>query len=235
MLLYAEGADVTREKFYPLMLNIEDRSCVVVGGGSVAARKVAVLLKAGAFIKVISPEIHEELRALADQNKIIWEKRHFQPCDLQGASLAFACTNDAQVNAQIAQEGKTLKVWTNIATSVRESDFIVPSTIRKENMTIAISTHGKCPALARKMRETLETEIERKWEAYLGVLEFVRQELLKKIDAPDTRGQILNDIVSDENLLDRLLESDEAEISGYLNQMINFYGVQDGGNKTDDS
>ncbi len=141
---------------YPIFLKLESVPCLVVGGGSVAARKVRGLLPSGARVTVVSPEASEELSALAREGRIEWRRRAFAPGDLEGFRLVIAATNRPEVNARVYEEALARGVLVNTVDDPQHSSFFVPSVVRRGLLTLAISTSGAVPYLARRLREHLE-------------------------------------------------------------------------------
>jgi len=137
---------------------------VVVGGGKVATRKVGKLLQAGAGVVVISPEVRPELAEI----DVEIQSRPYECGDLEGANLAFAATGSREVNAAVAREAKERGVPINVADRPSEGDFAVPSTLRRGNLQVAVSTGGASPTLARRIRSELEEAFGPEWA---GVLE----------------------------------------------------------------
>lgn len=174
-------------KYYPIFLNIKDRLSVVVGGGSVAERKVLSLLECGARVKLISPEATVKLRELADKGKIHWEKRPYQRGDLTGAFLVIAATNDPKVQEAIFQEAEERSIPCNVVDKPNLCSFIVPSTIKRGGFVLAISTGGASPALARRIREILEREFSPDFELYVSLMGAIREALLKEQLSPQER------------------------------------------------
>lgn len=164
-------------RYYPVFLDLAGRPVVVIGGGQVALGKVKGLLEVGAEVTVISPELEPELAALADQGQLRHIPRPYQPGDLEGYVLAFVATDDRAVNARVAQEGKQRRVWVNAVDDPPNCDFIMPSIVRRGNLTVAISTGGGSPAAARKIREELERFFSEDWVQMLDLATEVRQEL----------------------------------------------------------
>ncbi|MDA0988504.1 MAG: bifunctional precorrin-2 dehydrogenase/sirohydrochlorin ferrochelatase [Chloroflexi bacterium] len=142
--------------YYPAFLDVKDRLCVIIGGGQIAEGKIASLLECGAKIKMISPEVTSEVQGMADADILRLEKREYQVGDMEGAFLAIAATDDTDVNRQITQEAETRNVLLNVVDITHLCTFIAPSVVRKGDVTVAISTAGLSPALARKLREELE-------------------------------------------------------------------------------
>lgn len=140
---------------YVACLTLDGRLCVVVGGGSVAARKVEALLESAARVRVVSPMLAPRLRTLAEAGRIEWVARGYTPGDLEGATLAFAATNDAAINRQVAADAVARATLVNVADAPGLGNFIVPATLRRGDLTLAISTGGGAPGYARRLRALL--------------------------------------------------------------------------------
>ena len=167
-------------KYYPLFLNVKGRKCVVAGGGEVALRKVEILLGYGAEVKVISPCVCPELAELCGKNNIQIIARKYQAGDLEGAFVAIAATDDNEINQLVVCEARERSVLINVVDDAEKSDFIVPSYLRRGDIAIAVSTGGKSPALARKLRLRLESEFGDEYALLVNVIGEVRDELKKK-------------------------------------------------------
>jgi precorrin-2 dehydrogenase/sirohydrochlorin ferrochelatase len=163
--------------YYPMFLNINGKKCVVVGGGEVALRKVKMLLKHGAFIKVIAVELCTGLAELARSGQITALRRRYRKEDLADAYIAIAATDNSYVNNEIAIEARSKSIPVNVADDPDGCDFIVPSYIRRGNITIAISTGGMSPALARKLRSRLEKIFGDEYSILARITNEVRSEI----------------------------------------------------------
>jgi len=176
--------------YYPAFLDLRDRPAVVVGGGTVAERKVAALLAAGARVAVISPAMTSELRRLALEGAIEAKEREYQSGDLRGAHLAVVATDDTELNRRAAREARAERVLVNTVDDVEYCDFIAPAVIQQGDVTVAISTNGKSPAMARFLRRQLEEFLTPEYGDLLEVLEQVRGELRRrKARVPAERWQ----------------------------------------------
>lgn len=142
--------------YLPVFMKVSQRSCLVVGGGSVAARKVALLNKAGAKVMLVSPELCAELQGLADSGVIAYSARGFADTDLQGQTLVIAATNDAAVNQRVSELAQQQNIPVNVVDNQPLCSFIVPSIVDRSPVQIAISTGGASPVLARLIRTKLE-------------------------------------------------------------------------------
>ena len=166
--------------YYPVFLNLKGRTCLVVGGGEVAARKVSLLVESGARVKVVSPRFNNSIKSLGGQGDIEIEMRPFEPGDLDGVFLAIAATSDKRINHQVAVESERRNILVNVVDTPSEGNFIVPSLIRQGELTIAISTGGKSPALARKLRHDIEKSFAPRYAILLDIASQVRRDLLSK-------------------------------------------------------
>ncbi len=166
--------------YYPLFLNVSGKKCVVVGGGQVALRKVEAFLSHGADVEVISPDLCSGLHRLADNGEIAVLRRHYQSGDLAGALIVVAATDDHSINIEVAKEAKESAVLVNVVDDADNSDFIVPSSVRRGDITIAISTAGRSPALARKIRSRLEKEFGDEYAALALLIDEVRTEVKRQ-------------------------------------------------------
>ncbi len=163
--------------FYPIVLELADRPCLVVGGGRVAERKVDALLEAGARITVVSPRVTAGLSAYARAERIRLVPRAYEAGDLAGHALVFVATDDGAVNAAIVGEARARGVWINAADDPPHCDFILPSVLRRSELTVAVSTGGASPALSRAIREELEAYFTEDYGVLARVAAEARREL----------------------------------------------------------
>jgi siroheme synthase-like protein len=162
---------------FPLFVELEGRPCVVFGGGAVAERKVTALLDARAVVTVVSPALSPALAALASIGRIAHVPRRYVAGDLAGAALAFAATDDGSVNAEVADEGRARGVWVNAADDRAHCDAILPAVFHRGAVTVAVSTGGTSPALARAVRERLERALPEAYAPLADAAAVVRSEL----------------------------------------------------------
>ncbi|TAN43078.1 MAG: bifunctional precorrin-2 dehydrogenase/sirohydrochlorin ferrochelatase [Nitrospirae bacterium] len=166
--------------YYPAFINLKGKECVVVGGGRVAERKIAQLIKAGGLVKVISPAITEGLKKQKTKRKIVHIERKYRKGDLKGAFLVVAATSDGKINQAVSQDAESL---VNVVDQPALANFIVPSLISRGPLTIAVSTAGASPALARAIREELESSYPADVGQFLRFIKKMREAALK--DIPD--------------------------------------------------
>ncbi|MFQ5997022.1 MAG: bifunctional precorrin-2 dehydrogenase/sirohydrochlorin ferrochelatase [Dehalococcoidales bacterium] len=200
--------------YYPVFLNISGRKCVVVGGGQVALRKVRVLLEHGADVEVISPDLCPELVQLAENREIKTLNRAYRPGDLADATVTIAATDDGALNRKVAEEAHRKAVLVNVVDDAENSDFIVPSYLRRGEVTIAVSTSGRSPALARKIRTRLEKDVGNEYASLIRLIGEVRTEVKRegiKIDGDRWQEALDLDL-----LLELLKRGDEEKAKAIL-------------------
>ena len=171
--------------FYPVFLNLTERRCVIIGGGQIAEGKISKLLDSGAKIIVISPDATQGIRGCAERGQIELDLRKYQEGDLQGAFLAIAATNDRVVNQEIFEEAEKQGILLNAVDDMPRCSFIAPSIVERGPVTVAISTGGASPALARKLREKMEVSSALDWADATSVLSKARQIIKDKQIAVD--------------------------------------------------
>ncbi len=142
-------------RYYPAYLDLAGRRCVVIGAGEIAERKVTQLLASGADVMLVSPSATPELERLAEQKEVRWIRRAYVHGDLAGAVLAVAATDDEAVNRAVHAEAEREKTLLNVVDVPSLCGFIAPSVVERGPVTVAISTAGTSPALARKLRELM--------------------------------------------------------------------------------
>jgi len=166
--------------YYPISLKTRGRKCVVVGGGEVALRKVKTLLEHSANVEVISPDLCPELVRLGESGEISVHNHTYEKGDLAGAFLSIVATGDAEINKQVAKEARSKAILVNVVDDAENSDFILPSYLRRDGLTIAVSTSGQSPALARKIRIRLEQEVTVQYGALTRLIREVRAEIKRE-------------------------------------------------------
>ncbi len=166
--------------YYPVFMNISGKKCVVAGGGEVALRKVKTLLEHGASVKVISPDLCSELGQLAESGEISVLQRSYRAGDLQDAVIAIVATNDSNTNLEVVKEAQRKAVLVNVVDDAESSDFIVPSYMRRGDVIMAISTGGRSPALARKIRTRLEEDFGDEYASLALLIDEVRAEVKRQ-------------------------------------------------------
>ncbi|MBI2468192.1 MAG: bifunctional precorrin-2 dehydrogenase/sirohydrochlorin ferrochelatase [Candidatus Rokubacteria bacterium] len=171
--------------YYPISLQMAGRPCLVVGGGAVAERKVEGLLSVGASVTVVSPRLTERLAAWAEAGTVGHVARAYRPDDLAGYAIAFVATDDGAANARVFRDARARGVLVNAADDPAHCDFILPSVLRRGELTVAVATGGASPALSRAIREELESYFTDDYAALAHIVAEVRHDLRRGAPLPD--------------------------------------------------
>ena len=166
--------------YYPVFFNLQGRKCLVAGGGQIAQRKASALLECGADIIVVSPRLCAGLRKLADDGRIKVINRAYRPADMKDICIAVVATSNRGINRDAAADAKKRGVPVNVVDNPALSDFILPSIMRRGSLAVAVSTSGKSPALARKIRSKLEDEFGKEYASLVLIIEEVRRQVKRQ-------------------------------------------------------
>jgi precorrin-2 dehydrogenase/sirohydrochlorin ferrochelatase len=186
--------------YYPIFLKVENRSCLVVGGGEVGARKVETLLNSGASVGVVSPELSPWLERKVRAGAIELVGSHYDEHQLEGCFLVIAATDDLELNSRIAGDAEKRGLLCNVVDYPQEGNFILPSLVQRGALTVAISTSGKSPALARQLRQELEERFGEEYGEFLKIMGAVRARLLKESQDSEANKDKFNRLVQSELL-----------------------------------
>ncbi|MBV8821755.1 MAG: bifunctional precorrin-2 dehydrogenase/sirohydrochlorin ferrochelatase [Chloroflexi bacterium] len=210
-------------KYYPIMLDIRKRQAVVVGGDRVAAEKAAALSASGAYVTVISPEFCEELLALSQQ--VTLRCKTYEYGDLAEAFVVVAATaHDPHLTELIYAETSQRRQLLNVVDVPERCNFIVPSILRRDQLTIAVSTEGTNPGLAKRIRQHLETLFPSAYGMYLRLATVVRSYLRKGGFSYAQRDDFFGDFFHSE-VLQQLAQHDEAAALTTTVQLLHHYGL----------
>lgn len=192
---------------YPVTLKLAGKFCTVVGGGSVAVRKVKSLLEQGAEVTVISPVLDEELIAIQEQ--FVWRNSMYSDGMLKGSFLVIAATDSRDVNHAVYEWCEENQVLVNVVDSLQESSFTVNAMVQRGDFMLAVSTSGISPAVSKKVREDLELQYGPEYGTMLEILEEAREEALRTIEDASKRRRFLQSVASME--LPELLKQETKE------------------------
>ena len=187
---------------FPVFLSLSGKKCLVVGGGQVAERKVADLFDCEANIKVVSPEAEKNIQLWSNQGLISWQAREIQDNDLDDIFIVFVATNDRHINRKVADKCRQRGIMVNAVDDPPNCDFYVPAVVRRNSLVLAISTEGKSPMLARKLRERLEGIF---GEEYGELVDFLGEQR-------DFIKQTVPDIEARKKVFQALVESDILDL-----------------------
>lgn len=197
-------------RYYPIFLNLTNELSVVVGGGTIAEGKVTALLEADAKVQVISPEVTPTLQELAENGTITWEQRAYLDGDLTGAAIAISATDDPEVNHRVWDEAKRRGILINVVDDVPYCNFIAPAIVRRGDITLAISTNGKMPALAAHMRREMDKSFGDEYLRLLDLTAPLRVELNAKHLPYTTRQQLWRKLFEETELIPLLRQGEDA-------------------------
>lgn len=206
-------------RYYPIFLDIKGKSCIVIGGGKVAKRKVLSLLDAGAKVLVISPQITPALKELVSKKKISCSPKAYASGDLKGFFLAYSATDNPEVNKKVFQEAKKEGILLNVVDVPELCNFIVPSVVERGDLLIAISTSGKSPAMAKKIRRQLEKEFGKEYAVFLDIMGKVRDKVLKRGWESDKNKRIFEKLVNS-NMLEWIRHGKKKEINRFIKEAL---------------
>jgi precorrin-2 dehydrogenase/sirohydrochlorin ferrochelatase len=201
-----------RGGYYPAFLNLKGKKVIVIGGGKVAERKAFALLRIGADMTIISPEITKRIDEEKLKGRIKHVSRQYKKGDSKKAFLIIAATDSYEINKKIAQDAPCLL---NVVDSPSLCNFIVPSVIRRGPLTIAISTSGISPALSKSIRRELEMLYNPEFAKYLKLLKKIRERVMKEIPDKKKRTEFLKNLAS-EKMIKMLRNKGLKEVTGLL-------------------
>jgi siroheme synthase-like protein len=181
---------------FPAFLKLTNRRVLVVGGGSIAAQKIPGLLEAGALIHVVSPKLHPAVVELVRTHQIDWCPKPFEPDDLSGAFLVIAATSNRELNAQVYDEADRRNILCNAVDDLENCHFYYGSIVQRGDLQIAISTNGKSPALAQRLRKELEQQFGPEYECWLEWLGAARETLRAQSTNPEATKRWLHALAS---------------------------------------
>lgn len=179
---------------YPVNLKVDGRLCVIIGGGKVAARKATSLLECGAVVKVVSPALHEEFEPF--HGSIDHVVRPYRRGDLEGAFLVIAATDDNETNRSVESEACDRQVLLNVVDKPEQCNFYVPSSIRRGELLLTVSTGGESPALAKRLRRQLEGEFPQEWAEAIRLLGEARREVISRVSEESMKRKCLAELVA---------------------------------------
>ena len=195
-------------KVYPINLNVENKKCVVVGGGNVAYRKICGLIDAGAVVEVIAPEICAGIQKLIDADKITLIREKFSADKISDGLILIAATDDVEVNRIAALTARTKNFLVNVVNDF-DGDFTVPSKIQRGDFLLTVSTGGNSPAFSKFVREMLETEFDDNFGEGLKIIAEFRREVKKILPDSKARTKFWYEVLTPE--IWQLLKSGELD------------------------
>ena len=206
-------------RYYPVNLDILGRACLVVGGGAVATRKVLRLLQCGARVTVVSPRFTPTLERRAAEGELLLHRRGYQSGDLEGMFLVIGATDDEALNQRIHRDAEARGQLCNIADRPKVCNFILPAIVSRGDLVLAISTAGKSPALAKKLRQELASRIGPEYGPLLDLMGAVRRKLLAREHAPEEHKPLFEALL-DRGLAELVADNDIAAMDALLADVL---------------
>jgi len=206
-------------RYFPIQLDIRGRACLVVGGGGVGTRKAKSLIACGGKVTVVSPTATGELQDLAAAGALRVLQREYVGDDLQGMFLVMGATDDERLNRRIRTDAEHLKILCNIADRPEQCDFILPAVVQRGDLIVTVSTSGRSPALAKKLRQDLQSQFGDEYTAFLDLMGAIRKRLLAEAHAPEEHKPIFERLVHS-NILTWIREGRRNDIDRLLAEVL---------------
>lgn len=206
--------------FYPIMIQLEGMKVVVVGGGEVAQRKIDTLLDYHADVHVVSRDLTPKLNKYLEEQRVKLSGREFKESHLDGAFVVIAATDDPLLNRRVSETASARGLLINAVDQPADCNFIVPSILKRGDLLVAVSTSGKSPAFAKKVREELERQFSGEYGSFLVLMGCLREEILEKKLSQEENKQTFHQLV-ESPILDAIAEKDWNRVATILNRIMN--------------
>ncbi|MBN2125113.1 MAG: bifunctional precorrin-2 dehydrogenase/sirohydrochlorin ferrochelatase [Deltaproteobacteria bacterium] len=205
--------------YYPICVDLEGKKALVVGGGRVAERKICTLLEYGARVFVVARDLTPLLARYAEQGKVTILGGGFQEENLEGVFLVVAATDDSLTNRRVSESARERGLLVNAVDQPADCNFIVPSVLRRGDLSISVSTSGKSPALARRIREGLEKRFGPEYGSFLALMGHVRREILSRGLSQEENSRMFHEL-SEGSILETLGREDWEEAARILSRIL---------------
>jgi precorrin-2 dehydrogenase/sirohydrochlorin ferrochelatase len=206
-------------RYYPINLDVQNRECLVVGGGGVGERKVKTLLECGALVTVVTTDATQALQTLASERGISLKTREYEPSDMEGKFLVIGATDNEEVNETISKDAAERGLLCNIADRPAACNFVLPAIARQGDLLIAISTSNKSPAVARRIRQNLEKEFGPEYALLLNLMGAIRHKLLSESKSPEAHKKVFEQLL-DDGLLEMIRDNRTRDVDGLLKDVL---------------
>ncbi|WP_368296845.1 bifunctional precorrin-2 dehydrogenase/sirohydrochlorin ferrochelatase [Cytobacillus firmus] len=203
--------------YFPLLMNLDYKKVVIVGGGHVARQKAEALLPTKAQVTVISPEVTEKLQQYIHEGLLTWKEKSFEPADLDDAALIFAVTNDEEVNNAVEEAAQHWQLLSR-ADAKGRVDFINPAVVRRGEFVLTVSTSGASPGLTRKVKSELAEQYGEHYAQYVSFLKEARQRILEKFTGNEKK-QLLAELLNPQ-LLEWMEQGNVQKCEAWLHLRI---------------
>lgn len=206
-------------KYYPVYIDISKRKCVVAGGGDVAERKVERLLECGARVVVIGNELTPNLEAMKNEEKISHIPDNYKNDYIEGALLVIGATDRDEINERIYRDSRERGILVNIVDDPAKCDFILPSVFQQGDLSIAISTGGKSPALARNLREELEQRYGHEYRILLNIMGDIREKIISRGEPSDENRKLFESVLNSD-ILQHIREKNWDKVRKIIHDLV---------------
>jgi precorrin-2 dehydrogenase/sirohydrochlorin ferrochelatase len=206
---------------FPVNLDIQHRKCLVIGGGKVAERKVESLLHCGAKVCIVSLDLTDGLRNLANRGIINFVKRRYVTEDLEGCFLVISAVDDGEINSKVADDCLERNILVNVVDDPARCSFTFPSVLRRGPLCVAVSTQGKSPLLAKKIREQLEDFFGPEYSEFVELMGRIRQQVMENVSDREKRRRI-SECLIDSNILELIREGKRESIKEQIDRCMSF-------------
>jgi uroporphyrin-III C-methyltransferase/precorrin-2 dehydrogenase/sirohydrochlorin ferrochelatase len=208
------------ERFYPVFLDLRGRACLVVGAGAIAVGKIRGLMEAGADVTIVAPAAAAPVPAWSDEGRVRWLRREFRDEDLEGRWLAVAATGDEAVNAAVFGGAERRRLLVNAVDDLAHSTFIAPAVARSGAVQVAVTTGGKSPALAKRLRDRIQSEVLSEGVARLAALLGAWRPAVKEAIGGYTKRQAFWEGVLDSSVPSLIEAGDVMRASQALDEAV---------------
>jgi len=205
--------------YYPILVRLHGMKVVIVGGGVVAQRKIDTLLAYDADVHVVALDLTPKLRTYLEEQRIKLSGHEFEDRHLDGAFIVIAATDDPLLNRQVSERASARGLLINAVDQPADCNFFVPSILRRGDLTVAVSTSGKSPAFAKKVREGLEERFGDEYGSFLILMGCLREEILEKRLSQEENRRIFHQLVNSP-ILDAIAKKNWSEVTTILNGIM---------------
>jgi precorrin-2 dehydrogenase/sirohydrochlorin ferrochelatase len=204
---------------YPVNMDVHGVLCLIIGGGSVASRKVDSLLSCGAEIRVISPGVCARIAGLAKDGLLEWQQREYNKGDLAGAQLVFAATDSPEIQKQVVAEATAAAILVNVIDMPEACTFQVPASFRQGELLLTVATGGGSPALAARIRRDLEASYGPEYGLLVAMMADLRKEIVGSSDSHADHKRIFEKLL-DSDILECFRQQQWDELSTLLQKIL---------------
>ncbi|MCY6354156.1 precorrin-2 dehydrogenase/sirohydrochlorin ferrochelatase family protein [Clostridium sp. ZS2-4] len=214
------------KKYYPIMLDIENKNCLVIGGGRIAYRKTLSLLECGGKVKVLSKNISDEFKILINKGEIEYIEDNYSIKYIDNVYIVYAATDNRSMNKTIYEDCNRNNILVNVVDEPDICNFIVPAKVQRGDLTVAVSTNGKSPMLSRRIREELEKVFNSNYEDFLDIMGDMRSNVLREIKDGKKRREFFKEVVYSD-FIERLTYENKEEVQQEIYGIFEKYKNQD--------